>query len=187
MTAVLSLAVTAPGFDPQAQVVQADAVACHSTASLITERTAYWRAEVERVSCEHVADVREGWLQTVQPMLVSRPGVVITLQAHRSAWITERAWSNGHTERRLESWKRAEQRHRVFVDDAAADCSDQIRAFTEVHTYLLCFERSPGFPPSALPEFLGVWVAHPITPSKTSESALLESYVTSCKGQRNGQ
>jgi hypothetical protein len=164
-TLILSLTSVSPGYEPEAEIIEARVVKCVPVESLIPTRTAYWRSEAARVTRERLVDVSSDWEKSVVRMVSSRPGIVVTLQAGRRSWFTRRRWSWGRTDRRIENSERQQGSDRAFADGTGSDCPNALKLLQQSSNFCMCFEHSERFPPSGLPEFLGLWVAHPIPPN----------------------
>jgi hypothetical protein len=160
VTVLLSMAVVAPGFQPEARIVKAKITACAPAESLVRTRISYWRAESARVTRERLVDVRPDWEASVSQMLKARPGVLLFLAPEQSRWVSRRRWSWGRTNWRLERVTNDMQAESTFMD--ASDCQQTGIAPDAPANLCMCWEASEGFPPSGLPEFLGKWVVHRI-------------------------
>lgn len=178
-TAVVCLAVTAPEFRPEGNVVEAEVLSCTSASTLIPDRVSHWESEAARVTREGVADVRANWRTSVPEMLRSRPGVVLTIRVIKSAWVKERIWRTGRKDRKLSAWRPANYRQDAFVSDPAASCtSAPVLAATRSRLFLLCWEPSEAYPPSSLPEFLGIFILRPHLGAKQPSTEDLVRWAT---------
>lgn len=183
LTAVTSLVLASPGYGPEAQLVEGHVERCISVSSLIPSRTRHWQSEADRVTREKLVDVRRDWQQSVPAMVGSRPGVVLELNTQHVAWYEERAWRGGRVDRRIRRFQRQARHELVFFDAADANCQGKVASLRRVSTFCLGFEPSDGYPPTGLPEFLGIWVAHEVPESIASGSKeRLSSWITrTCK------
>jgi hypothetical protein len=174
VTVVASLALSAPEFKPEARIADVEVTRCEPVASLVPSRTAHWQQEAARVSREGILNISPAWELRIAPMVASRPGVVLTCRTRRVRWIEQRIWRGGYTQTRATSWKEDPQVEQFFSDDPS-ECKVQAK---HEKTYLLCYERSASFPPTTLPEYLGLWVAHPIASSTDLSRHDLLAHIT---------
>ena len=162
ITAVLSLAVTAPEYRPEGNIVEAEVGTCTPVSALTPARIAYWKSEVERVTRDRIVEVPADWANGIPDMIASHPGVVLKMHIRRSTWVEERVWRSGRKNRRLRGWERqVSEEDAFFPADAGACSSPQVLAARRSKYFLLCWERSDKYPPDVLSEFLGVSRLYP--------------------------
>lgn len=185
LVAKLSWKLTEPGFEPAAELVEAQIVGCTELPRVLPEQLLHWRAEAERVSKMPGPDrVRADWERHLPAMLSARRGVLLTIERARAAWLRERAWSNGRVDRDLEKVVDSRRQERVFLNFEDGKCQAQLMKLAG--PYLFCFEHSGEFPPTRLPEYLGVWVMRPVPAAiaadlkRGSKEALLKWFSEKC-------
>jgi hypothetical protein len=174
-----SLALTVPEFVPRAHLVKGSVERCVAAATLVPARTQHWQSEVRRVTSEETVEVPDGWEATVPAMVQLRPAVVVTLRKREAAWIRERKWRNGTTNTRIDRWNVEQGAESVLLDES--DCSRAQSKRESQQLFCLCYEESDRFPPSELPEYLGIWVLHPVPANVSgSEPDLLRWVYATC-------
>ena len=157
LVAKISWTLTEPGFESAGEVVEARVVGCTELAAVLPERLEHWRTEAERVSKEFERTiVRPDWERHLTAMMSARPGVVLTVERGRAAWVRERRWSSGRVDRVIDQFVDSPRQQRVFLDVDDGHCQPEVMKL--VGPYQLCFEHSGQFPPTRLPEYLEVWV-----------------------------
>ena len=156
MVALISLAVTAPSYKPDVQLVEAKILSCENISKLLQKRIDHWHLEVARATQSNLAVVRKGWEKDILTMVSKRPGIVLELQLMKSTWLKKRVWRGNFIQQKVDPWKSEIRKERVYFDDARSTCEK--KQIDKHDIYLLDYERSKGFPPSGLVEFLGLRV-----------------------------
>src|SRR5262245_11616543 len=134
----------------KAGVVDATIAACRPAGELIPARIAHWE---ERIAAASYAPPRDNWRADTQRMLRETPGVVVELNVTRSNAILEhqRPWDRG--ELSAQGWKRIGDTQRYFGGGA---CESYPRGKHVMLAPRSSYSRA--WPPSDLPDFLGVQV-----------------------------
>ncbi|MEW6743962.1 MAG: hypothetical protein AB1486_14520 [Planctomycetota bacterium] len=169
-TAALALVATRPTFEPAAELVEGTIVSCNPVTELLAQRLEHWRSEAQRVTVAGFANVRPGWEEDVPAMAAARPGVVLTIHRRHGAWFEERAWGWGTRDRRLGPWVADARTEQVFLP-TSIDPSTFVPDGLESR-FLLVWERSDDYPPTVLPEFLGLHVIREVPPALSDEELL---------------
>jgi len=141
----------------RARIVDATIATCRPAGELIPARIAHWE---ERIAAASYAQPRDDWRGDTQRMLRERPGVVVELNVARSNAILEhlRPWDRGQLS--AQGWKRIDDTQRYFGGGACASYP------TGKHVLLTPRDSySRAWPPSDLPDFLGVQVLEAVPPN----------------------
>jgi len=142
--------------EPQvkARVVDATIGACRPAGELVPARIAHWE---ERIATVSYAAPRNNWRTDTQRMLREQPGVVVELEVWRSNAILEhrRPWDRGTLS--AQGWKRIDDTQRYF---GGGECASYPRGKRVMLAPRSSYSRA--WPPSELPDFLGVQVLEAI-------------------------
>jgi hypothetical protein len=161
LVAVISLARVSPGYKPVAELIEGRVVSCEPDNTLVSQRLSYWRSEVERVTRDKIINPRDNWEATVEPMVNARPGMIISIERKRGAWIVARTWRWGQRDRKQAEWVSSRRIEKYFIDQAVVKGLDM----THEIQFLGKYEKADGNPPPCLPEYLGLPVIRPVPPN----------------------
>lgn len=148
---VASLLLSIPAERYQADLVDATTVRCRPAADVAPEAVAVW----DRRFREHTGwTARPGWKEDVPRMLAAEPGVVITLQVHRSRQIFElgKPWRRGQV--RAGPWNDRQQSASEYFGRAEGGTCDGFELGRRT-IYAVPVGPTPSMPPDVLPSFLG--------------------------------
>jgi hypothetical protein len=161
LVAVLSLAVVLPNYKPVAELIEGRVVSSEPVNALVSQRLSYWQSEVERVTREKLTNPRDKWETTVEPMVNARLGMIITIERKRGAWFEERVWRWGQRDRKQAAWVSSSRIQKYFIDQTSVKDLDK----THEAQFIGEYEKSNDYPPSCLPEYLGLPVIRPVPPT----------------------
>jgi len=148
---VASVLVGIPAERYQADLVDATAVRCRPAADVAPKAVAVWDQRFR----EHSDwTVRPGWKEDVPRMLATEPGVVITLQVHRSRQIFElgKPWRRGQL--RAGPWNTGQQSGSEYFAHAGGGTCDGFELGRR-KIYAVQVGPPPSTPPDVLHSFLG--------------------------------
>lgn len=157
----LSLAAVLPSYKPVAELIEGRVVSSEPVNVLVSQRLSYWQSEVERVTREKLVNPRDQWEATVEPMVNARPGMIITIERKRGAWFEERVWRWGQRDQKQAAWASSNRIQKYFIDQAVVKDLDK----THETQFLGDYEKNNDYPPSCLPEYLGLPVIRPVPPN----------------------
>jgi hypothetical protein len=148
---VASLLLSIPAERYQGDLVDATPVRCRPAADVAPEAVAVWDQRFR----EHTDwTVRPGWKENVPRMLAAEPGVVITLQVHRSRRIFElgKPWRRGKL--RAGPWNTGQQSASEYFARVKGGTCDGFE-LGKRKMYAVRVGPAPSTPPDVLHSFLG--------------------------------
>ncbi len=163
--AIVTLYFCLPEPQLRGTAIEAHMVECTPSERAIDAAVEHWETRIASVTW---APPRADWKQEIPRMLREEPGVVVRMQLERENRIYElrRPWNRGRLT--ASGWRRSTDLREYF---ARTSCDDP--ALTATHEYLPTGTGSSEWPPSDLPNLLGVQVLEAVPDNGSIRSVLV--------------